>query len=336
VRDDRVVIDLVTRASHGDERAWGALVERYSSLIWSICRRYRLGDADAEDAVQSVWLRAAGQLGAIRDPAALPGWLATVTRRECLRVLRAVPGPLTARNGPDAETIPDEQAWTAEQELLAAERHTALRAAFSELPPSDRRLIRLLIQDPPVSYTQISAQLGIPIGSIGPTRRRCLDKLRRHPAIAALISTDTSGPADRGTAAAIDRSQPERSAPPIWRLAALPVSRSSGASSATDLAERAACLLISAQRPDPHPGVSPCQRENPEPKEWAGHGTGPAMTAISAACAAIARPYAPRIPGQDRHDARLSGTADLQSRTNAVMPGPARHDGKDTANAVGW
>jgi RNA polymerase sigma factor (sigma-70 family) len=205
VRDDRVVIDLVTRASHGDERAWGALVERYSPLIWSICRRYRLGDADAEDAVQSVWLRAADQLGAIRDPAALPGWLATVTRRECLRVLRAVPGPLTARHGPDAETIPDEQAWTAEQELLAAERHTALRAAFSDLPPSDRRLIRLLIQDPPVSYTEISAQLGIPIGSIGPTRRRCLDKLRRHPAIAALISADGSGPADRGMAAAIDR-----------------------------------------------------------------------------------------------------------------------------------
>ena len=212
VREDRVVIDLVTRASHGDKRAWDALVERYSPLIWSICRRYRLGDADAEDAGQSVWLRAVDQLGAIRDPAALPGWLATVTRRECLRVLRTVPGPLTARHGPDAETIPDEQAGTAEQQLLAVERHAALRAAFSDLPPSGRQLILSLIQDPPVPYAQISARLGIPIGSIGPTRRRCLDKLRRHPAIAALISTDSSGPADRGTAAAVDRSQPERSA----------------------------------------------------------------------------------------------------------------------------
>jgi RNA polymerase sigma factor (sigma-70 family) len=200
VRDDSVVIDLVTRARHGDKRAWDVLIMRYAPLVWSICRRYRLGDADAEDVGQSVWLRLVDQLDKIRDPAALPGWLATVTRRECLRVLRAVPGPLTARHSPDAETIPDEQAGTAEQELLAAERHTALRAAFSDLPPSDRRLIRLLIQDPPVSYTEISAQLGIPIGSIGPTRRRCLDKLRRHPAIAALISADGSGPADRGMA----------------------------------------------------------------------------------------------------------------------------------------
>jgi RNA polymerase sigma factor (sigma-70 family) len=193
MHDDRVVIDLVTRASHGDKRAWDALVERYSPLIWSICRRYRLSDADAEDTGQTVWLRAAGQLGAIRDPAALPGWLATVTRRECLRILRTVPGPLTAWNGPDAETIPDERAATAEQQLLTAERHAALRAAFSDLPPRCQQLVRLLIQDPPVPYAEISARLGIPIGSIGPTRRRCLDKLRCHPAIAALISTTAAG-----------------------------------------------------------------------------------------------------------------------------------------------
>src|SRR6516165_9118505 len=120
VREDRVVIDLVTRASHGDKRAWDALVERYSPLIWSICRGYRLGDADAEDAGQSVWLRAVDQLGAIRDPAALPGWLATVTRRECLRVLRTVPGLPPAGCGLDPEACPDEQAAPAEQELLAA------------------------------------------------------------------------------------------------------------------------------------------------------------------------------------------------------------------------
>ena len=67
-----------------------------------------------------------------------------------------------------------------------------------------------------------------------------------------------------------------------------------------------------------------------------GHGTGPAMTGICAVCVAIARPYAPRIGGQTRHDARVSGTAGLQSRTIAVIPGPSRHDGKSTANAVGW
>jgi RNA polymerase sigma factor (sigma-70 family) len=191
-RDDPAVTGLVTRARHGDKQAWDALVERYAPLIWSICRRHRLGGADAEDVGQSVWLQLVDQLDRVRDPAALPGWLATVTRRECLRVLRAVRAPLAARYAMDAETVPDEQAGTAEQELLAAERHAALREAFRDLPPSGRRLILILIQDPPVPYAEISARLGIPVGSIGPTRSRCMDKLRRHPAIAALINADTS------------------------------------------------------------------------------------------------------------------------------------------------
>ena len=89
----------------------------------------------------------------------------------------------------DAETIPDEHAGTAEQELLLTERHAALREAFSRLPPDCQRLIALLAEDPPVPYAQISATLGIPVGSIGPSRGRCLDKLRRDPAIAALINT---------------------------------------------------------------------------------------------------------------------------------------------------
>jgi DNA-directed RNA polymerase specialized sigma24 family protein len=92
----------------------------------------------------------------------------------------------------DAEVIADERSDTAEQELLAAERHAALRAAFATLPRSDQRLIALLLEDPPVSYAEISVRLDIPIGSIGPTRRRCLDKLRRYPAVAALISTGES------------------------------------------------------------------------------------------------------------------------------------------------
>jgi RNA polymerase sigma factor (sigma-70 family) len=188
VRDDPVVIDLVTRARNGDKQAWDALVERYATLIWSICRRHRLGDGDAEDVGQSVWLQLVDQLDRIRDPAALPGWLATVTRRECLRVLRAQ-GPLAAGYVLDAETLSDEQAGTAEQELLAAERQAALLEAFQALPPCCQRLIALLIEDPPVPYAEISARLGTPVGSIGPNRGRCLDRLRRDPAIAALIST---------------------------------------------------------------------------------------------------------------------------------------------------
>jgi len=186
VHDDPVVIDLVTRASNGDKQAWDALVERYSPLIWSICRRHRLGDADAQDVGQIVWLQLVDQLATIRDPAALPGWLATVTRRECQRILRTAHRVPAAGCWLDASTVPDDQAATPEPELLAAERHAALHEAFQDLPPRDQQLILLLIADPPLPYAEISARLGIPVGSIGPTRRRCLDKLRRHPAIVAL------------------------------------------------------------------------------------------------------------------------------------------------------
>ena len=185
--DDSVVIDLVAGARNGDKQAWDALVERYAPLIWSICRRHRLGGADANDVGQSVWLRLVDQLDRVRDPAALPGWLATTTRRECVRVLRAAYGPHTAVYALDVENMPDNQAGTAEQELLAAERHAALREAFTHLPPEGQQLIALLIADPPVPYAEISARLGIPVGSIGPNRSRCLDKIRRYPAIAALI-----------------------------------------------------------------------------------------------------------------------------------------------------
>jgi RNA polymerase sigma factor (sigma-70 family) len=187
MRDNPSVADLVTRARNGDQRAWDALVERYAPLIWSICRHYQLSGADVEDVGQRVWLQFVSQLGAIRDPAALPGWLTTTTRRECSRVVRAARGSRVAGQLLD-DSIPDRQARTAEQELLAAERHAALREAFTCLSPSRQQLMALLIQDPPVPYAEISARLGIPVSSIGPTRSRCLDQIRHHPAIAALIN----------------------------------------------------------------------------------------------------------------------------------------------------
>jgi len=124
--------------------------------------------ADAKDISQNVWLRLVEQLGNLRDPAALPGWLATTTKRECARALRTGRSPHAATCVPDAENIPDSQSRTAEQELLIAERHAALREAFTELPPRWQQLLALLIEDPPVPYAQISATLGIPVGSIGP------------------------------------------------------------------------------------------------------------------------------------------------------------------------
>jgi len=190
MRDDSVVSDLVIRARDGDQQAWDALVERHATLIWSICRRYHLAGADAEDVAQAVWLRLVDQLHRLREPAAIAGWLATTTRRECSRALRAARRPQVAWPELDAETIPDDQAPTAEQELLAAERHAALREALAQLTPREQQLLVILAADPPVPYAEISARLCIPVGSIGPTRGRCLDKLRRYPAIAALINAE--------------------------------------------------------------------------------------------------------------------------------------------------
>jgi RNA polymerase sigma factor (sigma-70 family) len=184
------VTDLVMRAREGDQRAWDALVERYAPLVWAICRRYRLADADAKDASQAVWLQLVDQIGQIRHPAALPGWLATTTSRECGRLVRAAHRTSPHDRVLDAEDTPDEHSPIAEQELLTTERNAALREALSCLPPRCQQLLALLLHDPPLPYAQISATLGIPVGSIGPSRGRCLNKLRRHPAIAALINTE--------------------------------------------------------------------------------------------------------------------------------------------------
>jgi len=196
MRDDPSVTDLLTRARTGDKQAWDALVERYAPLVWGICRRYQLSASDAVDAGQTVWLHLVDQLGDLRDPAALPGWLATTTRHECARVLRAAHRPHAAALVPDPGHFADEQTGMPEQELLATERHAALRAALACLPPRGQQLLTLLTANPPMPYAQISATLGIPAGSIGPLRARYLQMLRNHPAMAALINTDATPAAD--------------------------------------------------------------------------------------------------------------------------------------------
>lgn len=188
MHNDPPVTDLVTRARNGEKKAWDALVERYAPLIWSICRRHRLGGADAEDVGQVVWLKLVDQLDHLRDPAALPGWLAITTQRECWRVLHTTCRLPAGGQVLDVENSPDEQNASPEHELLLAERNAALREAFTRLSPCCQRLLALLIADPPMPYAEISARLGITVGSIGPNRGRCLDKLRRDPAIAGLIN----------------------------------------------------------------------------------------------------------------------------------------------------
>jgi RNA polymerase sigma factor (sigma-70 family) len=192
MRDDQPVSDLVMRAAAGDKQAWDALVERHAPLVWSICCQYQLGAAEAQDAGQSVWLHLVEQLGNLRGPDALPRWLATTTRLECARVLSAAHGAQAAVLALDAENIFDDHAEIAEQELLAAERHVALRQAFTSLPPRCQQLITLLIHDPPMPSAQISATLGVSAGSIGSMRSRCLHQLRSALAIAALTSTEAA------------------------------------------------------------------------------------------------------------------------------------------------
>jgi RNA polymerase sigma factor (sigma-70 family) len=192
VRDDPDVVELVRRATDGDGSAWNDLVERYAPLVWSICRRYRLGDADAADVGQNVWLRLVEHLSTIRQPAALPGWLATTTRRECLRVLR---GRQHERVESDLEldTMDDRDTSLVEESLLAEERNVALRAAFAQLSAACQELLAMLMHDPPLSYAEISEKLGTKIGGLGPRRARCLNQLRSRPPLAALI-----GSAERG------------------------------------------------------------------------------------------------------------------------------------------
>jgi RNA polymerase sigma factor (sigma-70 family) len=179
--DDPVVTALVTRAGSGDQEAWDAIVERYAPLVWSICRRNQLERRDIDDVGQSVWLLLVEKIGTLREPAALPGWLVTTTRRECLRVQRATRRHGHAELPADEQLPPDPDTALIDQEILAREREAALRAAFAELPRRSRQLLTMLMGDPPCSYEEIGATLGLAVGSIGPMRARCLAQLRRSP-----------------------------------------------------------------------------------------------------------------------------------------------------------
>jgi len=192
--EDSPIAYLIAAAADGNPEAWQQLVDRYSALVVSVIRRFRLSPTETEDVAQTVWLRLVEHLSTIREPKALPMWLITTGRREALRYLsverRSQPhDPLeqgwSAHAAAKAEPEPDEQ-------LLRAERHEALLAGLAELPTRSRELLLLMMLDPAPSYAEISRRTGIPVGSIGPTRIRALDRLRRTPPIRAHLHN--SGP----------------------------------------------------------------------------------------------------------------------------------------------
>lgn len=167
---------LVHAAAKGDQAAWDALVDRYTGLCWSIARSHRLSPADAADAVQTAWLRLVERLDTLRDPERVGAWLATTTRNECLRVIRR--SSRQVPTGEDAWLESSEPVDPPDLTVLASEEAVELWQAVDGLPDRCRQLLRVLMADPPPSYEDVSAALEMPVGSIGPTRARCLERLR--------------------------------------------------------------------------------------------------------------------------------------------------------------
>jgi RNA polymerase sigma factor (sigma-70 family) len=174
---------LVSAARAGNQLAWNALVDRYNRFVWSIARSFRLSTADAGDAVQMTWLRLVENLDKISDPDRLASWLGTTVRRECLQHLRR-----SGRDRTDSSTdylvnVSDD-APPIETSMLESERDRALWQAMGMLGGKCQQLLRVLMASPPPAYTDVAQTLSMPIGSIGPARKRCLAQLRR------IIETD--------------------------------------------------------------------------------------------------------------------------------------------------
>ncbi len=169
--------ELVRAAAGGDQAAWSTIVDRFEGLVWATARAHRLSRADAADVAQTTWLRVVENLGRIRDPERLGAWIATTARRECLRHIR-----LHAREVPSDEVdlfeSPSPESPVAG--LLVDEQNAGLWRAFTMLSERCQALLRMLVADDEPSYETIGMALDMPVGAIGPTRMRCLDKLRAH------------------------------------------------------------------------------------------------------------------------------------------------------------
>jgi RNA polymerase sigma factor (sigma-70 family) len=179
---------LVRAAAAGDQYAWNQLVDEFASTVWAIARGHRLNSADASDVFQTTWLRLLEHLDRIEQPERVGAWIATTARRECLRLLR-----MSRRQVPrdDFDFVPDPVSFAPpDRNLVVEERRHLVSQLVDQLPPRSRLLLRLLSADSPLSYKEISEALSMPIGSIGPSRQRALEQLRKLVLRAGLNSED--------------------------------------------------------------------------------------------------------------------------------------------------
>ena len=181
--------EVVARAANGDPSAWDQLVDRFASTVWAVARAHRLSAADAADVSQTTWLRLLQNLERIEQPERVGGWLATTARRESLRLLR-----LSGRDLPGGEELEvvaaPSPSRTYEDHVMAPDIEKVVRELVEQLPLRSQMLLRLLSADSPLSYREISESLDMPIGSIGPTRARALEHLRRLAVKAGLNPED--------------------------------------------------------------------------------------------------------------------------------------------------
>ena len=170
--------DLAQAALAGDQAAWDQLVARLQKVAWRAIAGFDLSPEDRKDAFAGTFFRLYERLGTIREPAKLPGWVATTARNEVLTLLRArrrdLPMPLEDEHLPPIEPEPASH-------LLQLELSEALHRGLARLSAACQQLLQLLTLDPPLSYAEVGDLLDLPHGSIGPTRQRCLDRLRQTP-----------------------------------------------------------------------------------------------------------------------------------------------------------
>jgi RNA polymerase sigma factor (sigma-70 family) len=167
--------ELLAAAVRGEAEAWNGLVQRFGRLVWAVARSFELPATDAADLSQTVWLRLVEHMDQIKEPERLGSWLATTTRREGIKLLRKhsleIPDELQDEQSDQGKDGPEEK-------VLVADEYAQLRDALARLPERCRKLLRVIAASDVANYSEVAAALDMPVGSIGPTRSRCLERLR--------------------------------------------------------------------------------------------------------------------------------------------------------------